>query len=95
MFWDISSNRQPEPSFGERVMRRLKSVVLTSGQYGLYCAIGGTVVGLVIVGVIAASSSVDKALAVAPILVGLFAAAGAILGLIAGGFEGGGSEAEN
>jgi hypothetical protein len=95
MFWDIASDRLPELAFRKRVFQRLKSVVFTSGQYGLYGGIGSTVVGLLIVGVVAAASSITQALSVAPVLLGLFAAGGAVLGLIAGAFEGVGGETEN
>lgn len=88
MFWDISSNNPPASSFVERASRRLMLMAKTSARYGILCAIGGAVVGLGIVGVVAAAASVDQALSTAPLLTGLIVGGCAFLGFVAGGFEG-------
>jgi hypothetical protein len=60
----------------------------TSIHYGILCTVGGALFGLAIVGVVAAASTVNQALSTAPLLIGLVAGGCAMLGLVAGGFEG-------
>jgi hypothetical protein len=94
MFWDISADNPPALSFAERASRRLMLMTKTSVQYGILCAVGGAIVGLAILLVVAAASSVDQALSTAPLLTGLIAGGCACLGFVAGGFEGMSCESE-